>query len=82
MVDFLIVGGGVMGHALAYNIWRQFEKQTPFQKYYKTAKHKDINYNRIMVVEKDPTVSCLLLILLLSLVYVILIEITLTLIII
>jgi len=57
MVDFLIVGGGVMGHALAYNIWRQFEKQSPFQKYKKTAKHKDLNYNRIMIVEKDPTLQ-------------------------
>lgn len=47
----LIIGGGVMGQSLAYNLWRQIEKASPLKAY------KSSDTTGIVIVEKDPTVG-------------------------
>ena len=50
MADHLIIGGGVMGQALAYSIWRHLEKVTLLKAY------KREGSGTLGIVEKDPTV--------------------------
>uniref|UniRef100_H2Z1G5 FAD-dependent oxidoreductase domain-containing protein 1 n=1 Tax=Ciona savignyi TaxID=51511 RepID=H2Z1G5_CIOSA len=46
--DYLILGGGIMGQALAYNLWRTIESSTVL----KASKHYG---STIAIVEQDPT---------------------------
>ena len=50
----MIIGGGVMGQSLAYNLWRKLETMSMGKAY------KTLGTPNIVVVEKDPAVSSLL----------------------
>jgi len=51
--DYLIIGGGIMGQALAYNLWRTLENIT-------LVKAKKGYSVTIAVCEKDPSVIYIL----------------------
>jgi len=48
--EYLIVGGGIMGQSLAYNLWRTLENSTPVKAAHEFAA-------QILLIEKDPTLQ-------------------------
>jgi len=46
--DYLIIGGGIMGQAVAYNLWRRLEQLT-------VVKATKYMASTITIIEKDPT---------------------------